>query len=147
VCDLVAKGQKQGNRYEIILVSEAAKTVNGEEIVKKKGRDNFDNLTLGGVGEYIASEIEKHTGQETKSIELSYLQRGGAPCAYDRRMGRYFGIAAVDLVVKREYGRMVCLRNGKITSVPLSKIENRTNMVDITTEYDCERYNGRRTIL
>ena len=147
VCDLVSQGQKRGNRYEIIIVSEAARTVGGKEIVKKQGTDNFGNLSLGGVGEYIADEIQKRTGQETKSIELSYLQRGGAPGAYDRRMGRYFGIAAVDLVVKGQYSRMVCLQNGKITSVPFSKIDDKTSLVDITTEYDCERYNGRRTIL
>jgi len=99
------------------------------------------------VGEYIASEIQKRTGQETKSIELSYLQRGGRPTAYDRRMGRFFGIAAVDLAVKKEFGRMVCWQNGKMSSVPLHKIENKTRMVDISKEYDCDRYNGRRTIL
>jgi 6-phosphofructokinase 1 len=147
VCELVAKGQKRGNRYEIIIASEAARTIDGKEIVKKEGTDKFGNLALGGVGEYIASEIQKRTGQETKSIELSYLQRGGAPSAYDRRMGRFFGIAAVDLVAKKEFGRMVCWQNGTMTSVPLWKIENKTRMVDISSEYDCERYNGRRTIL
>lgn len=147
VCELVSQGQKRGNRYEIIIVAEAAKTIGGKEIVKKPGADKFGNLSLGGVGEYIASEIQKRTGQETKSIELSYLQRGGAPSAYDRRMGRYFGIAAVDLVAKQDFGRMVCWLNGAMTSVPLWKIENKTRMVDISTEYDCDRYNGRRTIL
>jgi 6-phosphofructokinase len=147
VCELVSIGQKHGTRYEIIIASEAARTIDGKEIVKKNGADKFGNLALGGVGEYIASEIQKRTGQETKSIELSYLQRGGAPSAYDRRMGRFFGIAAVDLVVKKEFGRMVCWQNGKMNSVPLHKIDNKTRMVDISTEYDCDRYNGRRTIL
>jgi ATP-dependent phosphofructokinase / diphosphate-dependent phosphofructokinase len=147
VCDLVSTGQKHGTRYEIIIASEAARTIDGKEIVKKEGADSFGHLALGGVGEYIASEIQKRTGQETKSIELSYLQRGGRPTAYDRRMGRFFGIAAVDLVVKKEFGRMVCWQNGKMASVPLRKIENKTRMVDISKEYDCDRYNGRRTIL
>ena len=147
VCELVARGQARGNRYEILIVAEAARTVDGKAIVKKEGADNFGNLSLGGVGEYVAAEIQKRTGQETKSVELSYLQRGGAPSAYDRRMGRYFGIAAVDLVAKRDFGRMVCWQNGAMTSVPLWKIENKTRLVDIATEYDCERYNGRRTIL
>jgi 6-phosphofructokinase 1 len=147
VCELVSKGQKHGNRYEIIVVAEAARTAVGKEIVKKIEADAFGHLHLGGAGEYVASEIQKRTGQETKSIELSYLQRGGAPSAYDRRMGRHFGIAAVDLIANNNFGRMVCLKNGKVSSVPLSKVVNRTNMVDINTEYDCERYNGRRTIL
>lgn len=147
VCELVSRGQKHGNRYDIIIASEAAKTVEGKEIVKKAGTDKFGNPSFGGVGEYIATEIQKRTGQETKSVELSYLQRGGRPTAYDRRMGRYFGIAAVDLVLKKEFGRMVCWKNGKMTSVPLSKIDGKTSTVDIETEYDCSRYNGRRTIL
>ncbi len=147
VCELVSAGQKRGNRYDIIIAAEAARTVNGKEIVKKAGADKFGNLALGGVGEYIAAEIQKRTGQETKSIELSYLQRGGRPTAYDRRMGRYFGIAAVDLVTNREFGRMVCWKNGKMTSVPLARIDGKTHRVDIDNEYDCSRYNGRRTIL
>ena len=148
VCELISNGRKHGSRYEIVIVSEAARTIDGKEIVKKdRAVDNFGNLALGGVGEYIASEIQKRTGLETKSIELSYLQRGGAPVAYDRRMGRYFGIAAVDLVVKKEFGRMVCWKNGKMSSVPLAKVDGKTSIVDITTQYDCERYNGRRTIL
>jgi len=75
------------------------------------------------------------------------LQRGGTPCAYDRRMGRYFGIGAVDLVVKNSFGRMVCYRNGRISSCPLEDVVGKTSRVDITTQYDVERYSGRRTIL
>jgi 6-phosphofructokinase 1 len=62
-------------------------------------------------------------------------------------MGRYFGIAAVDLAVRRKYGDMVRLKNGKISSYPMEKIYGRLNLVDVTTQYDTDRYNGRRTIL
>jgi 6-phosphofructokinase 1 len=62
-------------------------------------------------------------------------------------MGRYFGIAAVDLVVKGDFGKMVSYRSGKITAVPLQKAIGRLNLVDVNTQYDTERYNGRRTIL
>ena len=91
-------------------------------------------------------QIEKATGLETRSVELSHLQRGGAPCAYDRRMGRYFGIAAVDLIVNQRYGNMVCFKNGKIACVPLANIYGKLSLVDPKTQYDADRYNGRRTI-
>jgi len=84
---------------------------------------------------------------ETRSIVLSHLQRGGAPCAYDRRMGRYFGIAAVDLIAKEDFGKMVSYRNGKITAVPLEEAVGKLSVVDVKTQYDIERYNGRRCIL
>jgi 6-phosphofructokinase 1 len=62
-------------------------------------------------------------------------------------MGRYFGIAAVDLVVKNKYGTMVCVHSGKISYCPLEKIYGKLNLVDTATQYDTDRYNGRRSIL
>jgi phosphofructokinase-like protein len=145
--ELVAEGRRSGTRYEIIITAEGAKPKGGSEVVRKRGMDSFGHKALGGVGEVIAREIEKGTKLETRSVVLSHLQRGGAPCAYDRRMGRYFGIAAVDLVVRRRYGNMVRVKNGKISYVPLEKIYGKLNLVDIATRYDTDRYNGRRTIL
>jgi len=145
--ELVIEGRRAGTRYEIIVVAEGAKLVGGTEIVKKKGTDSFGHKALGGIGQFVAERIEKGTGLETRSVVLSHLQRGGAPCAYDRRMGRYFGIAAVDLVVKRSFGRMVSYKNGKITSTPLKNIYGRLNLVDVARRYDADRYNGQRTIL
>jgi 6-phosphofructokinase 1 len=145
VNELVMEGKRSGTRYEIIIVAEGAKPIGGTEIVKKEGTDSFGRKTLGGIGEILAQQIEKATELETRSVELSHLQRGGAPCAYDRRMGRYFGIAAVDLIVNRRYGNMVCLKNGKIACVPLADIYGKLNLVDPKTQYDADRYNGRRT--
>jgi ATP-dependent phosphofructokinase / diphosphate-dependent phosphofructokinase len=147
VNDLVMEGKRSGSRYEIILAAEGAKTIGGTEVVTKEGTDSFGHKALGGIGEVLAKEIEARTELETRSVVLSHLQRGGAPCAYDRRMGRYFGIAAVDLIVCERYGKMVCVKNGDISSVPLASIYGRLNLVNPATQYDAERYNGRRTIL
>ena len=147
VNELVFEGRKKGARYDIIVASEGAKAAGSSEISKDEGVDSFGHKTLGGIGEYLAKEITQATNIETRSISLSHLQRGGTPCAYDRRMGRYFGIAAVDLIVKEEFGKMVSYRNGKITSVELKEAIGRLNLVDVNTQYDTDRYNGRRTIL
>jgi len=145
--ELVLEGRKKGARYDIIVVAEGAKPRGYSEISKEDGVDSFGHKTLGGVGEFLAKEISQATKIETRSITLSHLQRGGAPCAYDRRMGRYFGIAAVDLIVKQDFGKMVGYRNGKITDVSLQEATAKLNLVDVQTQYDTERYNGRRTIL
>ncbi len=147
VNELVSEGRRSGTRYEIIVVAEGAKPIGGTEVVKKEGVDSFGHKALGGIGQFVAQQIEKGTKLETRSVNLSHLQRGGAPCAYDRRMGRYFGIAAVDLIVKKKYGNMVCVHGGKISYCPLANIYGKLNLVDATTQYDSDRYNGRRTIL
>ena len=147
VNDLVLEGRKKGARYDIIVAAEGAKPSGASLIAKDETVDSFGHKALGGIGEYLAKEISRTTGIETRSIILSHLQRGGTPCAYDRRMGRYFGIAAVDLLVKEDFGKMVSHRNGRITSVSLEEAIGRLNLVDVNTQYDTERYNGRRTIL
>ncbi len=147
VCELVLEARKSGARYDIILVAEGARPSGGTEFVKENGLDSFGHKALGGIGEFLANQISDTTGLECRSVVLSHLQRGGAPCAYDRRMGRYFGIAAVDLVATENFGKMVSYRNGQITTVPLSAVIGKPTQVDITTQYDVERYNGRRTIL
>jgi phosphofructokinase-like protein len=147
VNELLLEGRKKGTRYDIVVVSEGAKPVGRSAVTKEKGLDSFGHVALGGIGEYLASEITRAARIETRSISLSHLQRGGAPCAYDRRMGRYFGIAAVDLIVKGDFGKMVSFRNGQITAVPLQEAIGQLNLVDVKTMYDTERYNGRRTIL
>jgi phosphofructokinase-like protein len=147
VNELVMEGREKGARYEIIVVAEGAKPAGYGEIVKEEGIDSFGHKILGGVGEFLAKWISQLTEIETRSITLSHLQRGGVPCAYDRRMGRYFGIAAVDLIVKEDFGKMVSYRNGSISAVPLREAVGKLNLVDVQTQYDTERYNGRRTIL
>jgi 6-phosphofructokinase 1 len=145
--ELLMEGRRKGARYEIIVVAEGAKPVGSFEILKEEGVDGFGHKMLGGVGEFLAKEISQSIKIETRSISLSHLQRGGAPCAYDRRMGRYFGIAAVDLILKEDFGKMASYRNGRMTAVPFKEAIGRLNLVDVRTQYDTERYCGRRTIL
>jgi len=147
VNELILHGRKSGNRYDIVIVSEGAKVKGGNTISRDKKYDAFGHETLGGIGEYVASEITKSTNIETRCVVLSHIQRGGAPCAYDRRMGRYFGIAAVNLIDKKEWGQLVCSKDGKISSVPIVNVLGHLNLVDVPTMYDTIRYNGNRNIL
>lgn len=147
VNELVLEGRRAGTRYDIILVAEGAKPAGYTEFTREERLDAFGHKMLGGIGEFLAHEIEDGTGLETRSVVLSHLQRGGAPGAYDRRMGRYFGIAAVDLLNMGDFDKMVSYQGGRITACPLEKVVGRLKQVDVDKLYDVERYNGRRTIL
>jgi 6-phosphofructokinase 1 len=147
VNELILKGRQGGTRYDIVIVSEGAKVKGGSTISKDKKYDAFGHETLGGIGEYVASAITKGTNIETRCVVLSHIQRGGAPCAYDRRMGRYFGIAAVNLIDKKQWGQLVCCQEGRITSTPIVNVLGHLSLVDVSTMYDTLRYNGNRNIL
>jgi len=62
-------------------------------------------------------------------------------------MARWYGIAAVDMIINEDFGRMTSLQRGEITSVPLKECIGSLKRVDIEKYYDKERYNGRRSII
>ncbi len=145
--ELILAGRKAGTRYDIILVAEGAKPAGSRTIVKDNRIDSFGHESLGGVAEYLSNEINIALGVESRSVVLGHIQRGGAPCAYDRRMGRYYGIAAMNMVIQKQFGRMVSYTGGDFCSVPLEDVIGRLNLVDIASMYDTMRYNGTRNIL
>jgi ATP-dependent phosphofructokinase / diphosphate-dependent phosphofructokinase len=159
VVRMLVERQARGERYSIVIVAEGAQPDHLEKPITKGKRsagDEFRGEVLGGVGEYLAGEIQKATDWEVRHVVLSHLQRGGTPVAYDRRMGRLFGVAAVDLVLGDETGRMVCLQNGAISHVSLEELDGaRLHLVKWQRdpedcerpeqiEYDVERYNAYR---
>ena len=80
-------------------------------------------------GLYIAKKIRKMTGLETRETTLGYIQRGGSPTSYDRTLATRFGTYAAQLVAERQFGRMVALRNGIITSIPLNEVSGRLKLI------------------
>jgi 6-phosphofructokinase 1 len=147
VCELLRERQGREINYSIIVVAEGAKPIGQQEFLKDSKIDDFGHVSVGGIANYVANEIGKKTGLESRHIILSHLQRGGTPSAHDRLMARWFGIAAVNMIVNGDFGRMVSLERGEIATASLEEIVNKLKLVDVKKYYDTERYNGRRTIL
>ena len=146
VCDLLVRRRNTGVRYSIVVIAEGAKASGMDEAVSQSDItvDSFGHKTLGGVGNWLRARIVDRTDFDTRAVTLSHLQRGGLPCAYDRLIGRNFGVAAVDLIEQGLFGQMVSYKQGVITSVPLTDAVDKLHVVDVDEYYDTERYNGRR---
>jgi len=148
VVEILKARKEQGHRYSIVVVAEGAKAAGGERAEKAAvSSDGFEHPTLGGIGKTLEKMLEKGTGMEVRSVQLSHLQRGGAPCAFDRRMGRLFGIAAGDLLDRGQYGRMVVYRDGKIASIAIPKDLKEVKKVDVEALYDRQRFGAKLTVL
>ena len=65
---------------------------------------------------------------------MGHVQRGGAPSAYDRVLGTRLGIKAGELVVRRDYGKMVALNGNSIVGADLE------TAVTVRKEVDREFY-------
>jgi 6-phosphofructokinase 1 len=59
---------------------------------------------------------------DVKVTVLGHVQRGGMPSALDRIIAAAFGTAAVDLVARGEYDRIVTWQNERVVSLPLDEV-------------------------
>jgi phosphofructokinase-like protein len=80
-------------------------------------------------GHRIAQSIEELTGLETRETILGYIQRGGSPSGMDRILATRYGAHAVELIAKKKFGEMVCVRGERITSIPLSEVGGKLRCV------------------
>jgi len=129
ICRKLWEREKGGSRFSIIVVAEGAKPEGGEMVVKKVIKDSPDTLRLGCVGKVVADEIEDATGTETRVTVLGHLQRGGSPTAFDRILATRFGTEAVNLVAKRDFGKMVGIRGQEIVPAEIEKAVEEQRLV------------------
>ena len=83
--------------------------------------DAFGHVRLGGIGQWLAEQLEAKTGKEARTVVLGHIQRGGTPTAFDRVLATRFGLQAIDAVHEGDWGKMVALRGTDIVRVPLDR--------------------------
>ncbi len=126
----IKRRQITGSRFSIVVVAEGATPIDGDQVIISKATDEYQNVRLGGISYQVANQIEQRTGIETRVVVLGHLQRGGSPNAFDRILATRFGVAAVDLVKKKEFGKMVCLQGRQVESVSIDEAVGQLKLVD-----------------
>jgi 6-phosphofructokinase len=129
--------------YAMCVISEGA-TIAGE-----KDQGATDRSLPGSeredvsISRRLARHVKAKLGFGTVVQELAYLMRAGEPDAMDRMVGFAFGALAVQLLSRREAGRMVALAGGNYTHVPIDALEQGSKFVDVESLYDPMRYRAK----
>jgi phosphofructokinase-like protein len=131
ICKYIKCRQDRGRNFSLVVVAEGAKPKGGKEILYGKNVDEFGNVRFGGIGYWLGKEIERCIEIETRVVVLGHLQRGGTPSAFDRILATRFGISAIDLVHKNEFGKMVAIKGDKILPVELEDVIRKRKTVSI----------------
>ena len=145
IISVVRRRYLRGDRYTIIVVAEGFELLGGDEI--DLGTDAFGNKLLihKNLAKNLSDMIEDTMRNdpllgsdaqyfECRPVVLGHVQRGGAPCAFDRVLGTRLGIKAGELVVRRDYGKMVALNGNSIVGADLE------TAVTVRKEVDREFY-------
>ncbi|MBT2386857.1 6-phosphofructokinase [Streptomyces sp. ISL-11] len=127
----------------IVVVAEGAMPKDGDLVLKDaSAQDSFGHVRLSGVGEWLAKEIERRTGEEARTTVLGHVQRGGTPSAFDRWLATRFGLHAIAAVRDGDFGRMVALRGTEIVRVPLGEATARLKTVPAATYEEVKVFFG-----
>jgi 6-phosphofructokinase len=140
LCDFLMQDKRRNpSNYAIMTVSEGA-IMEGGDIIETGEADAYGHRKLGGIGQIISEYVKQITGQNTIVQQLGYLMRSGAPDSLDRMVAMSFGTLVVQLIRRRETGKMVALHGGKYTTVPVEMILAGRKRVDVPAYYDIENY-------
>ncbi|HLH29201.1 MAG TPA: 6-phosphofructokinase, partial [Acidimicrobiales bacterium] len=137
VCDRLRRRHDGGQFSSIVVVAEGALPAEGPDLESARRAatsgiaDEFGHARLGGIAAWLAEEIERRTGYESRVTAFGHILRGGSPTAFDRVLATRFGVEAVRAVHEGAFGTMVALRCGQIVRVPLHEAVSASKTVEM----------------
>jgi 6-phosphofructokinase 1 len=144
---LLGDKRKNPSNYAILAMSEGAH-IDPTTALEKIADSAADVVVAGrrGTGPMVTRVIEEALGEHLLYQPLSYLTRTGEVDGWDLVVATNFGINAVDLVVKGNYGRLLTFRiEGGFLDAPLEEVTEppAVNMADF---YDRDTYAPKPSI-
>jgi len=121
VCKIKQR-HKIGKRFSIVIVSEGAKSKDGEVVVQKIVKNSPEQVRFGGISFVLGHQIEQATGIETRQVVLGHLQRGGCPTPTDRVLATRLGTKTVEMIEAKQFGFMAAVKGNDIVAVSLEEI-------------------------
>jgi len=136
---LVQDKRRNPSGYAMVTVSEGA-TIEGGQMQLSGEEDAYGHRKLGGIGDLTGELIKRRTGEGIITQTVGYLMRSGNPDSLDLMVATNYAVMAADLAVEGSMGRMVSLRNGTYTNVPISATREGARRVDVDGLYDVDQY-------
>lgn len=139
---LIQDRERNPARYAMVTVSEGAQMVGGE-IIERGEADPYGHRKLGGIGQQVGDELTKHTGVKIISQSLGYLVRSGVPDPVDVMVTFNFAHLALELADRKEFGRLVRIKNGVYGHAPMTILSEGIKRVNVDALYDSRQYRPR----
>ena len=136
---LVDDRRSNPSNYAMVTISEGA-VIEGGEMSLRGEEDAYGHRKLGGIGEQLGSMLKTVTGINIINQTIGYLMRSGSPDSLDLMVANNYAVMAADLAMEGQSGRMVALRGGTYTNVPISMIGEGVKRVDVGEMYNPELY-------
>ncbi|HEY6629795.1 MAG TPA: 6-phosphofructokinase [Acidimicrobiia bacterium] len=127
------------SNYAMVTISEGARLIEGD-IHLTGEEDAYGHRKLGGIGATTGELLKERTGEGILYQQIGYLMRSGAPDSLDLMVATNYAVMAADLAMEGAHGRMVALRSGTYTDVPIGVTREGVKRVDVDELYDVDAY-------
>ncbi len=128
------------SHYAMMTISEGARLHEGDMMLAGE-EDAYGHRKLGGIGALTGELLKERTGEPVLYQQVAYLMRSGAPDSLDLMVATNYAVMAADLAVEDSHGgRMVALRGGTYTHVPIGVTKEGVKRVDVDELYDLDTY-------
>jgi 6-phosphofructokinase len=111
-----------------------------------RGVTRFGQNTWASEGVLGSAALEEYSPKynngrriDVVNQRLGYLVRSGDPDALDSIVPMAFGNLALDLILKKEFGRLVSVHKGFYDSVPITSVTSEKKIVDVKKYYNKDR--------
>ncbi len=98
---------------------------------EEASRRKKENSLYPTVSYALAAELEAPDRAGDPRDGPRPLPAGRPTLPYDRVLATQFGTAAADLIIAKQYGRMVAIQNGCICSIPLDDAASKTKFLPV----------------
>lgn len=144
---LVEDRKNNPSNYSMVMISEGAMIEGQDMVFEDDAADAFGHKKLGGIGDVVADQLKIHSPKYNNgraigviNQKLGYTVRGGNPDAIDSIAPMAYGNIALDLILRKEFGRLIVLNKGKYGNVPVDVVTSTSKVVDVDKFYNKERY-------
>lgn len=125
----------KGKGFANIVIAEGAMPEGGEPSTGETDEVGYRNLKMSGAASRLAGELKAEGVEpDIRETVLGHLQRGGVPVAYDRILATQFGVKAFEMVMEKNYGKMVSYRHPDIVSIPLADAVQKKKYVTLKSD-------------
>ena len=129
VVEAINERTRRGSKFTILAVAEGAISKEDAALSKKEYKAKMANYQYPSVSYEVADKIREKTGIEVRVTVPGHMQRGGAPCPYDRVFASRLGTKAAELIMDNDYGYMVGIKNRELVKVPLEEVAGKLKEV------------------
>lgn len=130
IAKVIQRRSGSNKSFTILAVAEGAVSKADAQLKKKEYKDKLAKRKYPSIAYELAEQIQQKTDKEVRITVPGHTQRGGSPCAYDRVIATRVGAAAAELILKKEYGYMIGIKDGETQKVPLQDVAGKLKTVD-----------------